>query len=111
MQILAGEQDVTKNYEITTAPGTLTITQKTDELIVTITGNSDTVGYDGKSHEVTGFTTDAPDSVTVALKEGKEAKAGGTDAGIYPMGLTAEDFTVTSPNYSTIEVVVERTEA
>ena len=49
VQIMAGKQDVTKNYEITTMPGTLTITQKTDKLIVTITGNSDTVGYDGKS--------------------------------------------------------------
>ena len=106
VQIMAGKQDVTKNYEITTTPGTLTITQKTDKLIVTITGNSDTVGYDGKSHEVTGFTTNAPDSVTVALKEGKEAKAGGTDAGTYQMGLKAEDFSVTSPNYSNIEVVV-----
>ncbi|MFQ9174419.1 InlB B-repeat-containing protein, partial [Blautia massiliensis (ex Durand et al. 2017)] len=108
VQIMAGKQDVTKNYEITTTPGTLTITQKTDKLIVTITGNSDTVGYDGKSHEVTGFTTNAPDSVTVALKEGKEAKAGGTDAGTYQMGLKAEDFSVTSPNYSNIEVVVEK---
>ena len=107
VKIKAGEQDVTKNYEITTVPGTLTITQKTDELTVTITGKSDKVGYDGKSHEVTGFTTDAPKSVTVALKEGKEAKAGGTDAGTYPMGLTAEDFTVTSPNYSNIKVVVK----
>ena len=41
VQILAGKQDVTKNYEITTTPGTLTITQKTDKLIVTITGNSE----------------------------------------------------------------------
>ena len=108
VQIMAGKQDVTKNYEITTTPGTLTITQKTDKLIVTITGNSDTVGYDGKSHEVTGFTTDAPKSVTVALKEGKEAKASGTDAETYQMGLTAKDFSVTSPNYSNIEVVVEK---
>ena len=108
VQILADEQDVTKNYEITTVPGTLTITQKTDELTVTITGNSDTVGYDGKSHEITDFTTDAPESVTVALNKGKEAKASGTDAGIYPMGLTAEDFTATSLNYSTIKVVVEK---
>ena len=108
VQIMAGKQDVTKNYEITTTPGTLTITQKTDKLIVTITGNSDTVGYDGKSHEVTGFTTDAPKSVTVALKDGKEAKASGTDAETYQMGLTAKDFSVTSPNYSNIEVVVEK---
>ena len=28
VQILADEQDVTKNYEITTVPGTLTITQE-----------------------------------------------------------------------------------
>ena len=103
---MAGKQDVTKNYEITTAPGTLTITQETDKLIVTITGKNATVVYDGKSHEVTGFTTNAPESVTVALKEGKEAKASGTDAGTYQMGLTDEDFSVTSPNYSNIEVVV-----
>ena len=108
VQIMAGKQDVTKNYEITTTPGTLTITQKTDKLIVTITGKNGTVVYDGKSHEVTGFTTDAPKSVTVALKDGKEAKASGTDAETYQMGLTAKDFSVTSPNYSNIEVVVEK---
>ena len=108
VQIMAGKQDVTKNYEITTTPGTLTITQKTDKLIVTITGKNGTVVYDGKSHEITGFTTDAPKSVTVALKDGKEAKASGTDAETYQMGLTAKDFSVTSPNYSNIEVVVEK---
>ena len=95
-------------YELPTyQPGTLTITPNTDEVTVTITGNHDTRVYNGSEQSVTGYTTDVGEkTVTVALKEGSKAEAKGTNAGKYEMGLTKDNFTVTSQNYSNIKVVV-----
>ena len=95
-------------YELPTyQPGTLTITPNTDEVTVTITGNHDTLVYNGSEQSVTGYTTDVGEkTITVALKEGSKAEAKGTDAGTYYMGLTKDNFTVTSQNYSNIKVVV-----
>ena len=88
--------------------GWLEITPVTEEVTVNITGNTDSKVYDGKEHAVTGYTTDVGEkTITVALKEGKTAEAKGTKAGMYYMGLTKDDFTVTSANYSNIKVVVE----
>ena len=95
-------------YELPTyQPGTLTITADETEVVVTITGNHDTRVYNGSEQSVTGYTTDVGEkTITVALKEGSKAEAKGTDAGKYDMGLTEDNFTVTSQNYSNIKVVV-----
>ena len=111
MGLTANDFTVTsKNYsniKVVVVDGYLDITPITDEVTVTITGNTDTKVYNGKEHAVTGYTTDVGDkTITVALKEGKAAEAKGTNANTYPMGLTEADFTVTSDNYSNIKVVV-----
>ena len=95
-------------YELPTyKPGTLTITADETEVVVTITGNHDTRVYNGSEQNVTGFTTDVGEkTITVALKEGSKAEAKGMNAGKYDMGLTKDNFTVTSQNYSNIKVVV-----
>ena len=95
-------------YELPTyKPGTLTITADETEVVVTITGNHNTLVYNGSEQSVTGYTTDVGEkTITVALKEGSKAEAKGTDAGTYYMGLTKDNFTVTSQNYSNIKVVV-----
>ena len=95
-------------YELPTyKPGTLTITADETEVVVTITGNHNTLVYNGSEQSVTGFTTDVGEkTITVALKEGSKAEAKGTNAGTYYMGLTEDNFTVTSQNYSNIKVVV-----
>ena len=95
-------------YELPTyQPGTLTITPNTDEVTVTITGNHDTLVYNGSEQSVTGYTTDVGEkTISVTLKEGSKAEAKGTNAGKYDMGLTKDNFTVTSQNYSNIKVVV-----
>ena len=94
-------------YKVSYQPGTLTITPNTDEITVTITGENATKQYTGSEQSVTGFTADVGDKpITVALKDGKEAIAKGTDVGKYTMGLTADDFTVTSANYSNIKLNV-----
>ena len=87
-------------------PGTLTITPITEEQKVKITGNTATHTFDGNEYSVEGFTTDRTD-ITVTLNAGKEAKATGTNAGKYQMGLTKEDFTATSGNYTNITIEVE----
>ena len=103
-----GELPGNTYYELPTyKPGTLTITADETEVVVTITGNHDTLVYNGSEQSVTGFTTDVGEkTITVALKEGSKAEAKGTNAGKYDMGLTKDNFTVTSQNYSNIKVVV-----
>ena len=101
-------EDVTGSYAITKNPGTLTITKDTNQTTVQITGNHDTVTYDGKEHQVSDYTTDIGNrDISVALKDGKVAEAEGTNVGEYKMGLTAADFTATSSSYDNIKITVE----
>lgn len=100
------------NYKITTKFGKLEVTPVTDEVIVTITGRTDEMPYDGKEHSVFGYDV----TVSNALYNPKEdmqfngtdvdMTAKGTDAGTYPIGLTAEDFTNKSKNFSNVTFVV-----
>ena len=95
------------NIKVEVVDGLLEITPNTDEITVTITGNNATKQYTGSEQSVTGFTADVGDKpITVALKEGKTATAKGTNVGEYKMGLTKDDFNVTSKNYSNIKVEV-----
>ena len=111
----AATDGIPSYYAITNNEGTLEITQNTDEVTVTIVGNHDSKVYTGSEQSVEGYTysakagetTVANDEFEVALKEGKEAKASGTDVDHYDMELTKDDFTVTSKNYSNITVVYE----
>ena len=98
--------DVTGNYAIEYVNGTLTISKSTDVVTVTITGNHDTKTYNGREQSVTGFTTNAGKDIKVTLKNTGKDTAKGTDRGTYYMGLTADDFEVTSDIFEKIEVVV-----
>ena len=75
------------------------------DVTVTIEGNKDSVTYDGNPHTVSGydvksissslyttadFTFNGPDSITQ------------TNAGTYPMGLAAAQFTNTNSNFKTV---------
>ena len=100
------------NYSFEVAFGKLEVTPVTDEVIVTITGRTHETTYDGKEHSVFGYDV----TVSNALYTPKEdmqfngidadATAKGTDAGTYPIGLTAEDFTNKSKNFSKVTFVV-----
>ena len=99
--------DIYKNIKVEVTDGWLDITPITDEVTVTINGNTDTKVYNASEQSVSGYTTDINGkTISVALKEGSKAEAKGTDKGTYYMGLTKDDFTVTSKNYSNIKVVV-----
>ena len=95
------------NVEFVIVDGALTITTDDTEVVVTVTGNTKTVVYDGTEHSVEGYTVDVNGlPITVTPKAGTAAKASGTNAGTYYMGLTADDFTAESNNYSNIRIVV-----
>ncbi|MCM0708620.1 InlB B-repeat-containing protein [Faecalicatena sp. BF-R-105] len=95
------------NYTVEYADGTLTMVPSTTEVTVTITGNHDSKVYNASEQSVTGFTTDVGEkTISVVLADGSDAVAKGTDVGNYKMGLTEDDFVVTSDNYSNIKVVV-----
>lgn len=107
-KVMAGEVDVTGNYDIEYAPGEMLI-EPAEKIVIKITGNTATETYDGTEKSVTGYTTDVKDSsITVKLKEGKAAIAKGTNVDTYYMGLTADDFTATSINY--MEIAIEVTD-
>jgi hypothetical protein len=96
------------NYNITTAEGTLTVNQA-DEATVHVTGKSGSFTYDGTQKSVEGWTSDAASvdsSISVSLNDGQSAVAQGTNVGTYSMGLTADKFTATSPNYKKVTVEV-----
>ena len=91
-------------YTLTLQPGTLTVTQA-EEAVVEVRGGTDTVVYNGSEQSVEGWVIESnPADAIVTLKEGKRARAAGTDVNTYYMGLTAEDFTAVSPNYKTVTV-------
>ena len=97
------------NYVIETAEGTLTVTPMTAEVVVNIQGSKLSKVYNGAEQSVTGYkVTSISDSL---YKESDisftgKAEAAGTDAGSYPMGLTAEQFKNTSKNFTNVKFVV-----
>ena len=100
------------NYKITTKFGKLEVTPVTEEVIVTITGRTDEMPYDGKEHSVFGFDA-KPSNKLYNPKEDMQFNgtdvdmtAKGTDAGQYDIGLTAEHFTNKSDNFSKVTFVV-----
>ena len=71
--------------------GWLRINPDSEKLTVNIKGNQKTVTYTASEQSVSGFTSDAPATVTVALKSESKAEAKGTDAGTYYMKMCIRD--------------------
>ena len=100
------------NYNIELALGKLEVTPVTEEVIVTITGRTDEMPYDGKEHSVFGFDA-KPSNKLYNPKEDMQFNgtdvdmtAKGTDAGQYDIGLTAEHFTNKSKTFTNVTFVV-----
>lgn len=99
-----GQKFKDSNYDITKNEGKLEITPVTDEVTVTIKGNTDTKTYDGKEHKVTGYAVSI-DNVLYTENDFKftgDATATGTKVGTYDMGLTAAQFTNENTNFSNV---------
>ena len=98
------------NYSITKNEGKLSITANDTEVTVTIIGNTDTKTYDGNKHSVEDYTVSISKPKLYQENDIKftgVAKAEGTDAATYPMGLKAEDFTNNNANFTNVNFVVE----
>lgn len=97
------------NYDITKGTGNLEVTPVSDEVTVTITGNSATLKYDGTEQSVTGYTVACPNGLYTAndFDFTGAAVAKGTNVGTYKMGLEADQFSNTSANFSNVTFVIE----
>ena len=103
-----GTVDATGKYIVTKAiNGKLKITPVTDKVVVTITGHNDTVTYNGSEQSVEGYevSISAPEGVNYTAADfsfSGTAKAAGTNAGTYPMGLNADQFANTNGNFTNV---------
>ena len=97
--------EATDNYTVSYEEGTLTITPATS-VVVTITGNHDTVDYDGEDHGVTGYTFSANIAGYTAndfsFTGAAAPYASRTDAGTTNMGLVSSMFTNNNENFENV---------
>ena len=106
--IAAGETSTaafknTKNYVYPPNPPIM------DEIIVEITGNSDSVVYDGAEHSVKGYTVKISDPryTEADFTFTGKAEASGVNAGSYEMGLKAEQFKNTNARFTNVKFVIK----
>ena len=97
------------NYAITKNEGKLSITAITAEVTVTITGHSNTITYDGSEKSVNGYDVNISNSLYEEsdFTFNGSAVVTGKDAGEYPMGLKATDFTNNNANFTNVKFTVE----
>ena len=107
------------NYTVTYNAGTLTIKERpyippvnppiTDKITVEITGNSDSVVYDGTEHSVKDYTVKISDSryTEKDFTFSGKALASGVNAGAYEMGLKADQFKNTNARFTNVEFVIK----
>ena len=97
------------NYNITKVEGDLVVTAQDGEVVVTITGHSDSVDYDGNEKSVSGYDvtiTEGSKYTTSDFTFNGNAEAKGTEAGTYLMGLNADQFTNTNDNFTQVTFIV-----
>lgn len=80
-----------------------------DEIIVEITGNSDSVVYDGTEHSVKDYTVKISDSryTEKDFTFSGKALASGINAGAYEMGLKADQFKNTNARFKNVEFIIK----
>ena len=105
-----GSVDASEKYIVTAAKsGKLVITPCTDEVVVTITGNSAEKPYNGAEQKVESYNVTSISDLRYTTDcfafEGS-AVAAGTDAGEYAMGISDKNFKNVSPNFDNVRFVV-----
>ena len=104
-----GTVDATEKYIVAEAnDGKLTITP-VGGIVVTITGITDSRPYSGAEQFVTGYTVSTSNPLLYTEADFTftgTAKAAGTDAGSYEMGLTPAQFENTNPNFENVTFIV-----
>ena len=93
------------NVRFDVTDGKLIITPNT-EVVVTVTENSSTLTYNGEEHSVSGYSVAISDATGVYSEKDIEfsgtATASGINAGVYPMQLSAADFSNTNKNFADV---------
>lgn len=81
----------------------------TDKITVEITGNSDSVVYDGTEHSVKDYTVKISDSryTEKDFTFSGKALASGVNAGTYEMGLKADQFKNTNARFKNVEFIIK----
>lgn len=81
----------------------------TDKITVEITGNSDSVVYDGAEHSVKDYTVKISDSryTEKDFTFSGKALASGVNAGTYEMGLKADQFKNTNARFKNVEFIIK----
>lgn len=81
----------------------------TDKITVEITGNSDSVVYDGAEHSVKDYTVKISDSryTEKDFTFSGKALASGVNAGSYEMGLKADQFKNTNARFTNVEFIIK----
>ena len=106
------------DYLMTAKCGKLKVTANSQQVVVKIKGNTGGEKYDGMEHSVEGYTVSyvidgaASADASAGFDAGDisfagAARATGTDAGGYPMGLEAGDFGYAGKNFSNVSFEVE----
>ena len=114
---VVGTVDATGKYLVVSAEnGTLTINPCADEIVVKVVGATKNSTYDGTEQSVSGYELSVETSSAAAGEfdaardvEGPEqsaAVAAGTNAGSYPMGLTAGAFSNKNANFANVKFEV-----
>lgn len=122
MQLTAADfvvtSDIYANIKVIVEDGWLKINRRPmppvnppimDEIIVEITGNSDSVVYDGTEHSVKDYTVKISDSryTEADFTFTGKAEASGINAGTYEMGLKAEQFKNTNARFTNVKFVIK----
>lgn len=108
----------TTNYVVEKKLGDLTVNRRPmppvnppimDEITVEITGNSDSVVYDGTEHSVKDYTVKISDPryTEADFTFTGKAEASGVNAGTYEMGLKAEQFKNTNARFTNVKFVIK----
>lgn len=81
----------------------------TDKITVEITGNSDSVVYDGTEHSVKDYTVKISDSryTEKDFTFSGKALASGINVGAYEMGLKADQFKNTNARFTNVEFIIK----
>ncbi len=94
--------------------------EKKKAVVLTVTGNTKTLPYDGEEHSVKGYTTaitvdgaaatDLPGKLQLDETKAKDKAAAGTDAGTYSIGLVEGDFSITGSDLEKYSVTIQVTD-
>ena len=105
------------NVQFVVNDGSITIKERpyhpnpsiTDKITVEITGNSDSVVYDGTEHSVKDYTVKISDSryTEKDFTFSGKALASGVNAGTHEMGLKADQFKNTNARFANVEFIIK----